>query len=120
MLELKEIDKYYNPGTLNEMCLFEHFNLQIEDGEFVSVVGSNGSGKTSMLNIICGSIPVESGKIFINGKDITKEKEFQRSRRIGRVYQNPALGTCPDMTILENMSLADHKGSFFGLQRGTN
>lgn len=64
MLELKNIYKYYNPGTVNEMCLFENYNLTVKDGEFVSVVGSNGSGKTSMLNIICGSIPVENGKIF--------------------------------------------------------
>lgn len=120
MLELKNIYKYYNPGTVNEMCLFENYNLTIKDGEFVSVVGSNGSGKTSMLNIICGSIPVEDGKIFLDGKDITNEKEYKRNRKIGRVYQNPAFGTCPSMTILENMSLADHKGKFFGLQRGVS
>ena len=120
MLELKGIHKYYNPGTVNEMCLFQNFNLTIDNGEFVSVVGSNGSGKTSMLNIICGSIPVEGGQILINGLDITKQKEFKRNRRIGRVYQNPAMGTCPSMTILENMSLADNKGKVFGLSRGTN
>ena len=74
MLELKNIYKYYNPGTVNEMCLFKDFNLTVKEGEFVSVVGSNGSGKTSMLNIICGSIPVESGKIILDGKDITREK----------------------------------------------
>lgn len=120
MLELKGIHKYYNPGTINEMCLFRDFNLTIEQGEFVSVVGSNGSGKTSLLNIICGSIPIESGQILINGKDITKEKEYKRNERIGRVYQNPALGTCPSMTILENMSLADNKGKIFGLSKGTD
>lgn len=120
MLELKNICKYYHPGTINEMCLFQDFNLTIEQGEFVSVVGSNGSGKTSMLNIICGSIDTEAGQILMNGKDITKEKEYKRNRRIGRVYQNPALGTCPSMTILENMSLADHKGKIYGLSRGTN
>lgn len=120
MLELKGIHKYYNPGTVNEMCLFQDFNLTVEKGEFVSVVGSNGSGKTSMLNIICGSIPVEAGQIFIDGKEITKEKEFKRNRKIGRVYQNPAMGTCPSMTILENMSLADNKGKLYGLSRGTN
>ena len=76
MLELRNIHKYYNPGTVNEMCLFEDFNLTINQGEFVSVVGSNGSGKTSMLNIICGSIPVESGQILIDGKDITRVKEY--------------------------------------------
>lgn len=120
MLELRNIHKYYNPGTVNEMCLFEDFNLTINQGEFVSVVGSNGSGKTSMLNIICGSIPVESGQILIDGKDITKVKEYKRNQKIGRVYQNPSMGTCPSMTILENMSLADNKGRFYGLGRGTN
>lgn len=120
MIELQKIDKYYNPGTVNEMCLFKDFDLTIQDGEFVSVVGSNGSGKTSMLNIICGSIPVDSGKILIGGEDITKKKEYLRHRNIGRVYQNPAAGTCPNMTILENMSLADNKGKPFGLRLGIN
>ena len=120
MLELQQIKKYYNPGTVNEMCLFNGFDLKINDGEFVSVVGSNGSGKTSMLNIICGSIPVDSGKILVGGKEITRQKEFLRHRNIGRVYQNPAMGTCPNMTILENMSLADNKGKPFGLRLGTN
>lgn len=120
MLELQHIHKYYNPGTVNEMCLFEDFNLSIKKGQFVSVVGSNGSGKTSMLNIVCGSITPDSGKILIEGQDITKEKEYRRLRRIGRVYQNPAMGTCPNMTILENMSMADHKGKIFGLSMGTN
>lgn len=120
MLELREIQKYYNPGTVNEMCLFDKFSLKIDDGDFISVVGSNGSGKTSMLNIICGSIPLEGGQVLMNGQDITKEKEFKRNKRIGRVYQNPAMGTCPSMTILENMSLADNKGKMFSLGRGTN
>ena len=85
MLELRGITKYYNPGTINEMCLFQDFNLTVREGEFVSVVGSNGSGKTSMLNILCGSIPVESGQILMDGEDITKMKEYKRNRRIGRV-----------------------------------
>lgn len=120
MLKLQNINKYYNAGTINEMCLFENFNLTIQDNEFVSVVGSNGSGKTSMLNIICGSIPVDSGQVLINGTDITNMPEYKRQRRIGRVYQNPAMGTCPSMTILENMSLADNKGKLFNLRKGTN
>lgn len=120
MLELSHIEKYYNAGTVNEMCLFEDFSLSIKDGEFVSVVGSNGSGKTSMLNIICGSIPVDSGMIRINGENITHMPEYKRQRRIGRVYQNPAMGTCPSMTILENMALADNKGKPFNLRPGTN
>ena len=73
-----------------------------------------------MLNILCGSIPVDGGKILMNGKDITNKKEFKRNRNIGRVYQNPSMGTCPSMTILENMSLADNKGKFFGLGAGIN
>ncbi len=120
MLELKQINKYYNQGTVNEMCLFEDFSLTIRDRQFVSVVGSNGSGKTSMLNIICGSIPLDSGRIIIGGKDITSMPEYKRQRRIGRVYQNPAMGTCPHMTILENMALADNKGKPFNLLPGTN
>ena len=113
MLELKHIHKMYNPGTINEICLFDDFNLNIEDGQFVSVVGSNGSGKTSMLNIICGTIPVDGG-------NITKQKDFIRHRRIGRVFQDPSKGTCPSMTILENLAIADNKGKMYGLGRGTN
>ena len=120
MLELKGISKNYNPGSVNELCLFKDFHLSIEEGEFVSVVGSNGSGKTSMLNIICGSIPVDAGQILINGEDISKQKDFIRQRRIGRVYQDPSKGTCPGMTILENMSIADNKGKAYNLSRGVN
>jgi len=120
MIELKSIYKYYNPGTVNEMCLFEDFNLNIKKGEFVSVIGSNGSGKTSMLNLICGSIPLDKGDIIIEGKSIAKLPEYIRNRRIGRVYQNPSLGTCPEMTILENLSLVDNKGKKFGLSFGIN
>ena len=120
MLSLKDINKYYNPGTVNEMCLFRNYCLDIAEGEFVSIVGSNGSGKTSMLNIICGSIGVDSGRLLIDGRDITHMPEHRRARFIGRVYQNPALGTCPDMTILENMSLADTKGRSFDLRPGTD
>ena len=120
MLELININKNYNPGSVNELCLFRDFNLTVKDGEFVSVVGSNGSGKTSMLNIICGSIAVDSGKILIHGEDITRQKDYIRQRRIGRVYQDPSKGTCPGMTILENMSIAENKGKPYNLGRGVN
>ena len=73
-----------------------------------------------MLNLICGSIPLDDGRILISGQDITRMPEYKRQRRIGRVYQNPAMGTCPSMTILENMSLADNKGKAFNLRKGTN
>ena len=75
MLELKNITKIYNPGLVTEMCLFDDFNLTIDEGQFVSIVGSNGSGKTSLLNIICGNIPIEEGQIIINGSDIVKMPE---------------------------------------------
>lgn len=119
MLVLHNISKYYNKGTNNEICLFHEFQLHMKQGEFMSVVGSNGSGKTSLLNIICGSTPIDSGKISIQGKDITRMPEHKRHKMLGRVYQDPTMGTCPHMTILENMSLADNKGKPFNLRLGT-
>ena len=120
MLELREIYKYYNPGTVNEMCLFNNFNFKVDDGEFVAVVGSNGSGKTSMLNIICGSIPIDEGAILINGTNITNMPEYKRMGRIGRDFQNPSMGTCPSMTTLENMAMAENKGKAYNLGKGVN
>ena len=100
MLELKNVVKIYQGGTVNETCLFDGFSLSIPDRQFVCVVGSNGSGTTSLLNIICGSIPIDDGEILIGGENITRMPEHRRHRRIGRVYQDPARGTCPSMTIL--------------------
>ncbi len=120
MLELKNIYKTYNPGQVEQIALFEDFNFKIEDGQFVSLVGSNGSGKTSMLNIICNSITPDKGNIFINGEDITNKKEHERYKKIGRVYQNPALGTCSEMTIFENLSMADNKNKPYNLSFGLN
>lgn len=120
MLEVRNITKIYNQGTVTEHTLFKDFSLTVEKGQFVSIVGSNGSGKTSLLNIICGSIPIESGEVLVEGQSITKLKEFQRYASMGRVYQGPAAGTCPGLTMLENMSLADNKGKPFGLSRGVN
>ena len=120
MLELRNIVKIYQGGTVNETCLFDNFSLTIPDKQFVCVVGSNGSGKTSLLNIICGSIPIDEGAIMIGGENICRLPEHKRLRRIGRVYQDPARGTCPSMTILENMSMADNKGKPFNLMPCVN
>ena len=102
-MKLNHINKYYNAGTVNEMCLFRDFNLSIEDGQFVSVVGSNGSGKTSMLNIICGSIPVDQGTIEIGGVDITNMPEYKRQRRIE---------PCVPGSGQRNLSAYDHSGKY--------
>lgn len=120
MLEVRDITKIYNPGTLTEQRLFEHFSLTVEEGQFVAIVGSNGSGKTSLLNIICGSIGIEGGDVLMDGKSISKLKDYQRYASMGRVYQDPSAGTCPNLTVLENLSLADNKGKPFGLGRGVN
>ena len=120
MLKLENICKTYNIGTVNESTLFTNFNLEVKKGEFISVIGSNGSGKTSMLNMICGSIPIDSGRIVVQGQDITRMKEHQRSKFIGRVFQDPVKGTCPSMNILQNMAMADNKGKPFNLASGIN
>lgn len=120
MLEIRNMMKTYNPGAVTELKLFEDLNLTVPDGQFVSIVGSNGSGKTSLLNIICGSIGLDSGDVLVDGVSIRKQKDFQRYATIGRVYQNPSLGTCPNLTMLENLSLADNKGKPFGLSFGVN
>ena len=120
ILELNNITKIFNKDTVNEATVFDNFNLSVEEGEFVSIVGSNGSGKTTLLNIISGNIPVEYGHILLNGKDITKQPEYIRARRIGRVFQDPAKGTANTMTIAENLALAENKGNPYGLSRGLN
>ena len=120
MLELRNIVKVYQGGTVNETCLFNDFSLSIPERQFVCVVGSNGSGKTSLLNIICGSIPIEGGDVLVGGQSISKLKDYQRYATMGRVYQDPAAGTCPNLTMLENLSLADNKGKSYGLGRGVD
>lgn len=120
LVRLEHINKIFNPGTVSQMGVFDDFSFAIRTGEFISVVGSNGSGKTTMLNLICGSLPVDGGQIFLGDRTITKMAEYHRAARIGRVFQDPSKGTCPTLTILENMSLADNKGKSFGLSRGVN
>ena len=120
MIELSAIDKTFNLGTIDEKVLFNNFNLTINDGEFVAVIGSNGSGKTTMLNIISGSVDIDNGKILLDGNEINSMKDYKRAMKIGRVFQNPSMGTCPSMTIWENLSIADNKGKRFGLSFGLN
>jgi len=120
MLELQNITKRFNAGTVDEAVVFDDFNFKVDKGEFVSIIGSNGSGKTTLLNLICGSLKPDEGKIIFNGKDITSVSEFKRAKIIGRVFQEPKAGTCGDLTILENMALADNKNKHFGLGRCVN
>ena len=120
MLEIRDITKVYNPGTVAEQRLFDHFSLTVETGQFVTIVGGNGSGKTSLLNILCGSIPTDGGDVLIDGKSVRRLKDYRRYADMGRVYQNPSAGTCPNLTMLENLSLADNKGKPFGLGWGVN
>lgn len=118
MLPLLKIDNMtvsFGKGTPDEHKVFENFNFAVEEGEFVSIVGSNGSGKTTLLNLISGTLRPDSGKILFKEKDISKQKEYQRARYIGRVFQDPQKGSCADLTILENMALADSKNRPFGL-----
>lgn len=120
MLELSNICKTFNCGTIDEKTLFADFSLKISDGEFVGVIGSNGSGKTTMLNIISGDMPIDGGEITLDKTVLNGQKNFKRAKKIGRVFQNPSMGTCPSMTIWENMSIADNKGKTFGLSFGLN
>ncbi len=120
MIRLEHIEKGFKPGTPDENRLFTDFNLTVADGSFVSVVGSNGSGKTTTLNLISGTLLPDGGHIYANETDITGWSEHKRARRIGRVFQDPQKGTCADLTILENMALADNKGRAYSLGRAIN
>ena len=119
-LALSNITKVFNRGTVDENKLFDNFTLDVNDGDFISVVGSNGSGKTTMLNIVCGGIEPDSGAVVFNGENIVLSKEYERARKIGRVLQDPKMGTCGSLTILENLALADNKLHPFGLSPAVN
>ncbi len=116
MLEIKNIHKTFNEGTINEKKVFEGLSLTLEDGDFVTVIGGNGAGKSTMLNIVAGAYPVDDGQVIIDGVDVTKLPEYKRASYIGRVFQDPRMGTASDMWVEENMSIADSRGHRRGVR----
>ena len=120
MLEIKDIYKTFNPGTINEVRSLQGITLSIEEGEFVTVIGTNGSGKSTLLNAIAGGFTVDQGSIWIDGNDVTHWQEYKRAKFIGRVFQNPFSGTAPNLSIAENLSLAAYRGLPRGFGRVLN
>ncbi len=118
MLELKNISKTFNPGTVNEKQALIDVNLTLEDGDFVTVIGGNGAGKSTMLNAIAGVWPVDEGQILIDGQDVTKLPEYKRASYLGRVFQDPMTGTAAAMNIEENLALALRRGQKRTLRKG--
>ncbi|MCR4429920.1 MAG: ABC transporter ATP-binding protein [Tepidanaerobacteraceae bacterium] len=120
MLLLENISKTFNPGTPNENQVFNGLSLKVDDGDFITVIGSNGAGKSTLLNAIAGVFPIDGGKIYLDGSDITGLPEYKRAAFIGRVFQDPMLGTSPSMTIEENLSLAFSRAENISLRWGLN
>ena len=118
MLELKGLYKTFNAGTVNEKRAINGLDLTLEDGDFVTVIGGNGAGKSTMLNLISGVFPADAGTITLNGVDITNLPEHKRARYLGRVFQDPMMGTAATMGIEENLALANRRGKSRGLARG--
>lgn len=106
MLQLNGISKTFNPGTVTEKKALDHLSLDLKDGDFATVVGSNGAGKSTMFNAIAGSFYVDEGTIVLDGEDVTFQKEYRRSSAIGHLFQDPLKGTAPNMSIEENLSIA--------------
>ena len=118
MLELKNISKTFFPGTVHEKTALDNLSLSLHEGDFVTVIGGNGAGKSTMLNAIAGTFSVDSGSILIDGKDVTRLPEFKRAALLGRVFQDPMMGTAPTMQIQENLALAARRGKHRGLKWG--
>ena len=118
MLELINVCKTFNPGTVNAKTALNDLNLTLNDGDFVTVIGGNGAGKSTMLNAIAGSFQIDSGKIVIDGTDVTGLPEHKRAALLGRVFQDPMMGTAPTMQIEENLALAARRGQHRGLKWG--
>ncbi len=113
MLELLNISKTFNPGTINEKVAIKDLSLKICDGDFITIIGSNGAGKSTLFNAIAGSFVTDSGRILLDGEDITMQSDHRRARHIGRLFQDPMLGSAPGMSIEENLTLAAGKGGWF-------
>ena len=118
MLELKNISKTFNPGTINEKKALSDLSLTLKDGDFVTVIGGNGAGKSTLLNAVAGVWPVDCGSILLDGEDITALPEHKRAKYIGRVFQDPMMGTAPNMQMEENLALALRRGQKRGLRWG--
>jgi len=118
MLEIKDIWKVFNAGTVNEKVALKGVSLTLKDGEFVTVIGGNGAGKSTLMNVVAGVYPVDSGTISIDGTDVTKLPEHKRAPYIGRVFQDPMMGTAATMQIEENLALAARRGQSRGLRTG--
>ena len=118
MLELNNIYKTFNAGTVNEKTALKGLSLTLEDGDFVTVIGGNGAGKSTMLNAIAGVWPVDNGTITIDGMDVTKLPEYKRAKFLGRVFQDPMTGTAATMEIEENLALALRRGDHRTLRKG--
>lgn len=110
MITITNLNKVFNPGSINQVNALTDINLDIKDHEFITIIGTNGSGKSTLLNMIAGTIFPDSGKIEIAGADVTTKKEYQRAKYISRVFQNPFSGTAPDMTIAENLLMSYFRG----------
>lgn len=106
MLDITDLSKTFNAGTVNEKKALNHLNLHVNDGDFITVLGANGAGKSTLFNAIAGNFPIDSGKIMLDDENITYMKEYRRSVYIGRLFQDPLKGTAPSMTIEENIALA--------------
>lgn len=115
MLEIKNVTKIFNAGTVNEKVALDNVSLTLNDGDFVTVIGGNGAGKSTLQNIVAGTYFPDYGEILINGKKVTRMAEYKRAKYIGRVFQDPRIGTATDMWIEENMSLAMSRGKMRGL-----
>ena len=118
MLKLAHISKTFNRGTINEKRALQELSLHLASGDFVTVIGGNGAGKSTLLNAVAGVWPVDSGSILIDGENVTGMPEYQRARLIGRVFQDPMMGTAPTMQIVENLALAARRGQSRGLKWG--